>query len=427
MRRLVAIGAAVLAVVGVATPAQAAGVSSRAVCPSAPVGYAQCLSRVVTVNGNVLSAFSPNALPVGYGPAQYHTGYALPLKTPRIPGTVTWKHVTVSIVDAYDDATIYADLTKYSQAFGLPVLPKCTATVLYSCFQKVNQAAPVGSAVANGWDLEIALDVETVHAICENCKILLVESKDSGLSNLATATNYAAAHASIVSNSYGAYGADGGSGSPMVDAAYNHPNKAIVVSAGDSGYGVSFPASLNTVVSVGGTALTLNTNNTYASEAVWGHDGHGTGSGCSSAQEEAAGFGFSSPVIARTFQTSVPGWSNTGCGSFRGDNDVSANADPNTGSAVYAASTSWIQVGGTSLAAPLIAAVYGLAANAGTATYPASILYAHPGSTQFHDVTTGSDNQSNWPFAPSGSTSDTAAIGFDLPTGLGTPRGIGGF
>ena len=71
-------------------------------------------------------------------------------------------------------------------------------------------------------------------------------------------------------------------------------------------------------------------------------------------------------------------------------NDVSADADPNTGAAVYdTARGGWMQVGGTSLAAPLIAGVYGLAANATTVGYPASLPYANAASLR--DVTSGND------------------------------------
>jgi subtilase family serine protease len=199
----------------------------------------------------------------------------------------------------------------------------------------------------------------------------------------------------------------------------------MIVSAGDLGYGVSWPASLNTVISVGGTSLTLNGSGGYGSETVWGHSGGGTGSGCSSA---AVSPGLT-PVKAKLFQKSAAGWAATKCGTFRGDNDVAANADPNTGSAVYVGSLgAFVQVGGTSLSAPLIAGVYALKGNATTTAYPASLLYARLGTAAFHDVTTGSDDQHNWPNAcPAASTQCQAATGYDLPTGVGTPKGLNGF
>lgn len=386
-------------------------------------GGLRCMALVLTQNGAVVRAASPSGLPAGYGPAQYHTAYALPTETPLDPGTSTHRAVTVAVVDAFDYGGVLRDLNRYNAAFGLPSMVRCSATVTASCLQKVNLGAPAGSAVAQGWDLEIMLDVETIHAICENCKIVLVEGASNSFDDLATAVNRAAKLSSIVSNSYGSYGFDGSQGA--LDAAYNHPNKAIVVSSGDSGYGVAWPAALNTVIAVGGTTLNLGAGNSYGSEATWGSDGTyawGTGSGC------ANGAVSGDPTIpAQPFQSTVPNYADTGCGATRGDNDVSANADPHTGSAMYAASSGWIQVGGTSVSAPLIAAVFALRANATAAPYPASFLYAKSGTTSFNDVTDGSDDTGHYlPCQPT-TTACTAAPGYDLPTGVGTPRGIGGF
>jgi subtilase family serine protease len=399
-----------------ASGAHAAGgaLGESHVCTS---GQVRCMAIVVTRGGQTLRAATPSALPTGYGPAQYHKAYGLPATTP--------KKITVAIVDAFDDATIAGDLQTYSTMFGLPVLPACTVTVTSGCFQKVNLGAPPGSAVAPGWDVEIALDVETVHAICENCRIDLVEAVDDSFVSLAAAENTAASMASIVSNSFGSYGTDGKAGSPF-DASFNHPKKAVVAAAGDFGYGVSYPAALNTVISAGGTRLTLNASGGYGSERAWGPSSMfdaGTGSGCASAL-----VGGSAPVPARGFQHSAAGYSHTGCGANRGDNDVSANADPVTGSAVYATSSGWIQVGGTSLSTPLIAGVYALKANATTVNYPASLLYPHLGTSAFHDVKSGNDDANMWPLAcPPATTQCIAKAGYDLPTGVGTPHGIGGF
>jgi hypothetical protein len=405
-------------------PASASGVAPEFGVRHACSGKGlRCMALLLTRNAVVVRAASPSALPAGYGPDQYHTAYRLPTETPLVPGTSVHRAVTVAVVDAFDYGGALADLNRFSAAFGLPSMLRCSATVTASCFQKVNLGAPAGSAVAQGWDLEIMLDVETVHEICENCKIVLVEGRSNSFGDLAAAVNRAAKLSSIVSNSYGSYGFDGSQGA--LDAAYNHPNRAIVVSSGDSGYGVSWPAALNTVVAVGGTTLHLAAGNGYGSETTWGSDGTyawGTGSGC------ANGVVSGDPSIpAQPFQSSVSNYSATGCGATRGDNDVAANADPHTGSAMYAASMGWLQVGGTSVSAPLIAAVFALRANATTARYPASLLYAKSRTASFNDVTSGSDDSGNYLPCQPPTTACTAAPGYDLPTGVGTPRGLGGF
>ena len=358
----------------------------RAVCPAAVTG-AHCHAQVVTdAKGN------PNATsaPTGYGPAQFHGAYNLP--------TAASKAQTIAIVDAYDDPTVENDLNVYSSQYGIPA-----CTTANGCFQKVDQRGGTTYPRKDaGWALEIALDVETAHQICQNCKILLVEADSNSFANLAAAVNEAAKlGATAISNSYG-----GSDTSSSNGGAYDHPGIAITASSGDGGYGVESPASYNTVVAVGGTTLRLN-GNSYSSESVWS----GSGSGCSAYW------------TAQSWQTSASGWSGTGCGSKRGVADVAADADPNTGASVYDTTryqgqSGWFQVGGTSLSAPLIAAVYGLAGNASLASYPASIPYANTSS--LHDVTSGSNGSCS-------TTMCTGAVGYDGPTGVGTPNGTGGF
>jgi len=358
----------------------------RAVCPAAPVGAAHCHALVVTdANGNPTASSTP---PAGsYGPAQFHTGYGLPTTAPSAQ--------TIGIVDAYDDPNIESDLGVYDSQYGLP-----SCTTANGCFRKVDQNGGTRYPRTNsGWSLEIALDVETAHEICQNCKILLVEASSNSLANLGAAENEAAKlGANVISNSYG--GSEYSSETSDQNAYFDHPGIAITASSGDGGYGVEFPAASQYVTAVGGTTLNLNSDNTYASESAWS----GSGSGCSA-------------------YISKPSWqTDSGC-SHRTVADVSADADPNTGAAVYDSvryqgQSGWFQVGGTSLASPLVGAVYALAGNAGSVTY-GSYPYSHTSS--LHDVTTGSNGSCG------GSYLCTAGPGYDGPTGLGTPNGTGGF
>jgi Subtilase family len=391
---LFVIGLAILA--SGAPPASAANAhaSARAVCPAPALDHAHCHAMVVTdERGNPMATLAPT----GYGPAEFHGAYSLP--------TEAVASQTIAIVDAFDDPTAKKDLDTYNSTYGLPFFPTCSSTITTSCFEKVNQngaASPLPRKDA-GWALEIALDVETAHQICQNCKILLVEASTNSFSNLAAAVNTAVLMgADVVSNSYG-----GAETSSTLSGAYNHPGVAITVSSGDNGYGVASPASYSTVVAVGGTTLNLTATKTYASETAWS----GAGSGCSAY------------FSAQAWQTSDPKWSATGCSSRRGVADVAADADPSTGASVYDSTryqgqSGWFRVGGTSLSAPLIGAVYALAANSGTAPYPASIPYAH--RTGLHDVIAGSNGSC-------GTVMCKAAIGYDGPTGVGTPDGISGF
>ena len=258
----------------------------------------------------------------------------------------------------------------------------------------------------SGWALEIALDVEVAHAICPNCKILLVEANSNSLSNLAAAVQTAAKlGATEISNSYG--GSEFSSElSATYAAPFNQPGIAVTVSSGDYGYGsFGFPAALSSVITVGGTTLTLGTGNTYGSEKVWA----GAGSGCS-------------------LYVTAPSWQSFlgACAGKRGTADVAADADPATGAAVYDSvryqgRSGWLQIGGTSLSAPLIAGVYALAGGLPAGSTGAAALYGHLGEAAvLHDVTTGSNGNC-------GTLICNGAAGYDGPTGVGTPLGIGAF
>jgi subtilase family serine protease len=353
-------------------------------CAVPAANKAACDAQVVTDStGNPLVT---NTTPHGYGPAQLTGAYSLPVAAPGTP--------TIGIVDAFDDPNIEADLAVYSSHYGLPA---CTTAT--GCFRKVNQSGGTSYPTADaGWSLEIALDVETAHAICPNCKILLVEATNNSFTNLGTAVNRAVTMgAAVVSNSYG--GSEFSTETNADNQYFNHPGVVITASSGDGGYGVEYPAASRYVTAVGGTSLTVN-GNQWVSETAWS----GAGSGCSAYETK-------------------PAWqTDSGC-SRRTVADVSAVADPNTGASVYDSVTyqgqsGWFQVGGTSLAAPLIASVYALTGTTGSANY-GSTPYLHTSS--LHDVTSGSNGSCG------GSYLCTAKSGFDGPTGLGTPNGVGGF
>src|SRR3954454_12800363 len=193
-----------------------------------------------------------------------------------------------------------------------------------------------GGGRGAGWAQEISLDLDMVSAVCPKCHILLVEASSNSYANLAAAVDTAAAlGATQISNSYGG----GESFTSSYERHYNHPGVLVTASSGDSGYGVEFPASSPHVTAVGGTTLSRASNARGWWATVW----NGAGSGCSSTYAK-------------------PSWQHdTGC-SRRSVADVSAVANPNTGVAVYDSyayqgASCWMVFGGTSVAAPVVAAV----------------------------------------------------------------------
>jgi subtilase family serine protease len=381
-----AVGAAAVLVLP-ATATAAPGRYHHRVCATPSVRHASCDAIVVaTAAGAKAKPLAAAAAPVGgYGPSDLRSAYKL-----TSSGSSSQ---TVAIVDAYDDPTAESDLGVYRNQYGLSA-----CTTANGCFRKVNQSGGTTPPRANGgWAQEISLDLDMVSAICPNCHILLVEAGSSSIANLGAAEDTAARlGATQISNSYGG-GEFSSEGSSTYDGHYNHPGVSITVSSGDGGYGVEFPAASQYVTAVGGTSLTRASNTRGWTESAWS----GAGSGCSA-------------YIAK------PSWQHdSGC-ARRTVADVSAVADPSTGVAVYDSTSyqgasGWMVFGGTSVAAPVVAGVYALAANAAAPSSPYSQTSA------LFDVTSGSNGSCSTPYLCHGVT------GYDGPTGLGTPNGVGAF
>jgi subtilase family serine protease len=367
-----------------AAPSQTGQLHSAKVCAAPSAGYAACMSLVRTdAHGKPIAALTPS----GYGPASIQSAYKL--------AGLTSGARTVAIVDAYNDPTAEADLATYRTQFGLPA-----CTTANGCFRKADQSGGTKYPRTNsGWAQEISLDLDMVSATCPDCHILLVEASSASFANLGTAVNTAAKIAGVaaISNSYGG----GDAADTTYGAYYNHPGIAVTASSGDNGYGPSYPASSSYVTAVGGTSLQTAGNTRGWSETVWS----GAGSGCSAYNAALA--------AAATFDT--------GCAK-RAEADVSAVADPNTGVAVYdstpnAGSSGWMVFGGTSVSAPIIGSVYALSGN--TTGYANALPYGQTSS--LFDVTSGSNGTcptTQW---------CTARVGWDGPSGLGTPNGVTAF
>lgn len=329
---------------------------------------------------------------------------------------------TIAIIDAYDAPTIVNDLAAFDRQFGLP---GTTAAAVNGFLTRINQnggsTLPAADA-RGGWGVETSLDVEWAHVIAPGARILLVEASSASDTDLNAAINTARNYAgvSVISMSFGS---DEYSGAYADDSLYTtpagHNGVTFVASSGDSGaysYSsrttrtVSYPASSANVVAVGGTRLTTGTGGTYVSESAWG-------SGTSSWTSGGAGGGISAYEPQPAYQRGVVTQTTT----RRAVPDIAFDADPASGVPVYdsydnGASTPWLQVGGTSLAAPMWAGVFALvnqdralnglgSLNGSSETLPR--LYQLP-ARDFHDITTGSNGYS-------------AGTGYDLVTGRGTP------
>jgi len=382
-------GAPAAASPALASSAQAVGPAGfRAVCPAARPGFMWCFA--------VYRAASGGARPVGLTPGQIQAAYRLPVAKGSAGQTVA-----VSIAYNAPDLAKYLDV--YRSHFHLPA-----CTVASGCLRIVNQQGRAGplpaSGVRSGWALEETLDVSMISVACPRCHILVVEGRNPSDANMAATDNTAARlGAQVISNSYG----QRENGAAMAYAsAYRHPGHTVVASSGDLGYTAAmFPASLASVTAVGGTELTraLGTHRGWA-ERTWAQTrGGASGSGCSA-------------YVAK------PAWQHDRHCPGRTVADVSAVAD---NVPIYDKDFGgWITVGGTSVAAPLVAGVYGLAGNA--AKVGPGYSYAHAG--HLFDVTTGSNSLFTTPKQACGEDYlCVAKRGYDAPTGMGTPDGTDAF
>jgi hypothetical protein len=471
----------------------------RSVCGAPAPGHVSCLALQLVPRtaaaqarthplgmrtAQAISAGSPAQGADGLGPQQLRNAY-FSGEEPKAPVS---QPQTIALVDPYNDLGAEADLGVYDEAFSLPA---CTGA--NGCFEQVDQdgskgnlpfpsnfaerhdaeslcedaAAPESQREAaceaveeaDGWSLEMSLDIEMAHAICQNCHIVLVEADNSERASLeATEDTAARSHgeggvgATEVSNSWG-------TGEPAFDSeAFNHPGVVVTAASGDCGYlgrrafveacslGVNYPASSPHVVSVGGTSLTMTGEGgqAWGSESVWG----GSGGGCSE------------NFPAQAWQREVGDWSSVGCGtgseSKRAANDVAADADPYTGVAVYdsvpylapgewprnGSAPGWTPIGGTSVASPIIASMFALAGGSHGVAYPAQTLYSHLGSVLVHDIVEGGNGECEGFYGDgcsgsmvplsledcgSGALICSASTGYDGPSGVGTPDGIGAF
>ncbi len=338
----------------------------------------------------------------GYDPANLQSAYGIP--------TSGGTGETVALVDAYGYKEAEADLAKYREKYGLSACTKASG-----CFKQVNQKGEEknypkeGEELEKDWSLEMSLDMDMVSAACPNCHILLVEANSQEPKDTAASVEEAATlKATEISNSYGypenneTY-CPGKKGCSEYLSAYKHAGIPVTVSAGDSGYldGVgapSWPATSPNVIAVGGTNLHKAANSRGWQETAWA----GSGSGCS------------------LYETK-PAWQTDTVCTKRTDNDVSAVASSETPVSVYNTplSKGWAIVGGTSVAAPLVAGIEAHAEST-TKTAAAEAFYKHPG--MLFDVTSGKNGTCTPP------TEDaylcTGEAGYDGPTGWGTPDGV---
>ncbi len=186
---------------------------------------------------------------------------------------------------------------------------------------------------------------------------------------------------------------------------------------GTNALATDYPSTDPYVTAVGGT--TLDTSG--PTESAWGHPNTGSGGG------GGGGVSINFPMPPWQTGTGVisADSSHAACGQTteycREVPDVALDANPDTGYVVNLRTYGWTEIGGTSAAAPLMAAMtadaneYSLGHGGARMGFASPFLYANPGI--FRDITSGSN------VVYSGVTKYAATAGYDMATGLGAPDG----
>jgi len=339
-------------------------------------------------------------LDTAYSPSQIRAAYNA---TPLFSRGITGQGQTVALIEV--DGYRPSDLQAFDTAYSLP------APVVQQYFVGAQRQTPKDQG-------ETTMDIEWLHVMAPGAVIQVYYLKNqqvgrAGWKDLTQALSMAASHgARSISMSFGTCGPTPGySGVKNELAALMKRGITVFVSSGDSGarpgpvsdcgrsLGMSYPGSDPSVISVGGTSLQLNPDNSIAAEAAW----------------DLSGGGQAAPFARPPWQTAVQ----LPADNFRWGPDVAFLADPQTGVSVYYRGR-WTQSGGTSLGAPAWAGIWALVTEntiqRGKKKAPAaaeSVLYRIGNSAQysqaFHDVVKG------------GNMWLQAGQGWDPVTGWGSP------
>lgn len=355
---------------------------------------------------------------------------------------------TIAVIDAFGSPTIAADLAAYSRVNRLPAAAYSESVPARSTWDTSDGCSP------SGWAVEQTLDLEAAHAIAPRASLVYVGASDCAFGFDAAMSQVLDQRlATVVSNSWGATGLDTyAEQAGLTDQIALNVHQQLQAAAegiglyfasGDAGddsviFGekaVDFPASSPWVTSVGGTTTALDRKDRVVFRTVWGDTTGATKRTAArwlvkpgSEFAGGAGGGTSSIFTAPAYQAGVVPASVSG--GMRASTDVSALAAPSTGFAVGVTTGGRyrsVSVGGTSLAAPIVAAQIALAQQRSGTVFG----FVNPALYRARASITDVRATSTTRFAAHGDTkvlrittlgrdgSLKARVGYDLPTGLG--------
>jgi subtilase family serine protease len=399
----------------------------------------------------VICGYSPQQLRLAYGYSAANTG----------------RGVTIALVEVGLTRNMFSTLDLYAKAHGIQ-RPSPRR------YRELSLGR--GSACGDPFNVEEQMDVEASYDLAPLARQLVVggDSCDNGFAGLQAlydadeaVLNGAGGHplAQIVSNSWEGWDETTPANMLAVEHAYliraAVEGVSMLFSAGDSS-GVQTPSSDPYATAVGGTTLGIGRDNPRIFETGWStgdwtvSDGNWVAQGEQSASGGGASLLWSQPAYQQgVVPDSMAEATGDRGGLVRTVPDLSADADPYTGMAVgllsfgphgNQAGYAEQSVGGTSLAAPLIA---GIVADAEQGQGPFGFLnpalYQLAGTGAFLDVlpvtgatpaayrgvacdqamcgllALGTFDDQSW--SMQGYSGQVTAPGYDTMTGIGTPNG----
>jgi subtilase family serine protease len=365
---------------------------------------------------NVRTCLTPHAIRQAYGIQSL------------IDKGFTGKGQTIIDLVSFGSPTLQQDMDVFDKTFNLPPINMQVISPLDMPEKDPHQDK-------EGWAEETTLDVQIIHAIAPEAKVIVLTSPVAetegtfGLPEYRQLEQYIIDHnlGNIVSQSWGASELtlqdeqgqqELQQWNKILQEGATHHHISYFSSSGDEGATdytddnrtlakvrtTSFATDNPWVTSVGGTTLTRR-NNTFI-ETAW----------------NGSGGGFSRFYSVPDYQKLLPSDTQTQFNNHRGVPDVSAVADPFTGPGIYIKGR-WTMVGGTSASAPAWAGIAAIANQ--MAGHPLGFinpgLYKLATSSTYHqdfrDIVQGNnDNEA------SHIQGYSAVPGWDAVTGLGTPN-----
>jgi len=315
--------------------------------------------------------YSANGKNAAFTPAQLQAHYGLPFTQNAVKYDGTGQ--TIALVEGYGYPTAEADANAAATLFGLPALTSKNFSVIYPEGQPQN---PNGG-ILTGWNTEIALDIQSAHAIAPGATIVVVASAGQDDEDQLASLSYIISHkvATAVSNSW--ENDEEIITGNLEETAFNTVLEAGAAAGisfqfssgdgGDDGAGtpvgaVEIPANSPYVTGVGGTSVLNNPYGTGQIVTGWGNNivylySYGVA-------DPLEGYYFGGAGGGQSQYFSKPSWQKSLSGTWRQVPDVSALADPYTGFPIIVTegtSQYGYVYGGTSLASPIFTATWAIA------------------------------------------------------------------